>query len=313
MKLKALLIPAAIVLIGIYFCIYTVDETKQVVITQFGKPIGDPITEPGIKFKLPYQTANFFPKNLLEWDGDPDQIQSLDKRFIWVDAFSRWKVVDPLKYFETVKYEAAAQASLDGILNSTIRNAITSNTLIESVRNTNRQLYISDVVPEGEKEKSHLGNIVMGRQKIARTILDAAQPKLEKFGIKLIDVKIKRLNYEEGVQESVYGRMIAERKKIAEKYRSEGAGEARKIEGDMEKELKQITSEAYRTAQEIKGKADAEATMIYARAYGQDADFYSFVQTMNIYKETLDKDSSLILSTDSDFLKYFKGYEGEQK
>ena len=313
MKYKVLLIFLAIIAIGLYFCVFTVDETEQVVITQFGRPIGDPITEPGLKFKLPYQTANFFPKNLLEWDGDPDQIQTLDKRFIWVDTFSRWKIVDPLKYFETVKYEPAAQASLDGILNSSIRNAITSNTLIETVRNTNRELYTSDVALEEEKDKSHLGNITMGRKKIEKTILEEAQPKLEKFGIKLVDIKIKRLNYEEGVQQSVFNRMIAERKKIAEKYRSEGAGEARKIEGDMEKELKQITSEAYKKAQEVKGKADAEATLIYAKAYGQDPDFYSFVQTLNIYKETLDKDSSLILSTDSDFLKFFKGYEGERK
>ena len=313
MKYKVLLIVLAVIAIGLYFCVYTVDETEQVVVTQFGKPIGDPITEPGLKFKLPYQTANFFPKNLLEWDGDPDQIQTLDKRFIWVDTFSRWKIVDPLKYFETVKYEPAAQASLDGILNSSIRNAITSNTLIETVRNTNRELYTSDVALEEEKDKSHLGNITMGRKKIEKTILEEAQPKLEKFGIKLVDIKIKRLNYEEGVQQSVFNRMIAERKKIAEKYRSEGAGEARKIEGDMEKELKQITSEAYKKAQEVKGKADAEATLIYAKAYGQDPDFYSFVQTLNIYKETLDKDSSLILSTDSDFLKFFKGYEGERK
>lgn len=311
MKYKALIIPIAIILIGLYFCVYTIDERRQVVITQFGRPIGDPITEPGIKFKLPYRTATYFPKNLLEWDGDPDQIQTLDKRFIWVDTFARWKIVDPLKYFETVKYEPAAQASLDGILNSTIRNAITTNSLIETVRNTNRELDTAEIGLEVDKEKSNLLNITMGRQKIAKTILEEAQPKLEKFGIKLVDIKIKRLNYEEGVQQSVFNRMIAERKKIAEKYRSEGAGEARKIEGDMEKELKQITSEAYKTAQEIKGKADAEATLIYARSLGKDPDFYSFIQTLDIYKETMDKDSSLVLSTDTEFLKYFKGYKGE--
>jgi membrane protease subunit HflC len=310
-KYKALIIPIAIILIGLYFCVYTIDERRQVVITQFGRPIGDPITEPGIKFKLPYRTATYFPKNLLEWDGDPDQIQTLDKRFIWVDTFARWKIVDPLKYFETVKYEPAAQASLDGILNSTIRNAITTNSLIETVRNTNRELDTAEIGLEVDKEKSNLLNITMGRQKIAKTILEEAQPKLEKFGIKLVDIKIKRLNYEEGVQQSVFNRMIAERKKIAEKYRSEGAGEARKIEGDMEKELKQITSEAYKTAQEIKGKADAEATLIYARSLGKDPDFYSFIQTLDIYKETMDKDSSLVLSTDTEFLKYFKGYKGE--
>jgi membrane protease subunit HflC len=317
MNYKVLLIILAIIVIGLYFCIYTVDETKQVVITQFGKPIGDPITDPGLKFKLPYQTANFFPKNLLEWDGDPDQIQTLDKRFIWVDTFARWKIIDPLKYFETVTYESAAQANLDGILNSGIRNAITSNSLIETVRNTDRKLDTSGIALEIEEKKDEdlldIIDIKKGRQKIAKSILDKAQPKVEKFGIKLIDIKIKRLNYEESVQESVFNRMIAERKKIAEKYRSEGAGEARKIEGDMERELKQITSQAYKSAQEIKGKADAEATMIYAKAYGKDSDFYSFVQTLDIYKETLDKDSSLILSTDSDFLKYFKGYKGEKR
>lgn len=311
MKYKSPIIIIVIILIGLYFCVYTVDEREQVVITQFGKPIGDPIMEPGIKFKLPYRTATYFPKNLLEWDGDPDQIQTLDKRFIWVDTFARWKIVDPLKYFETVKYEPAAQASLDGILNSTIRNAITSNSLIETVRNTNRELDTAEIGLEVDKDKANLSNITIGRQKIAKTILEEAQPKLEKFGIQLVDIKIKRLNYEEGVQQSVFNRMIAERKKIAEKYRSEGAGEARKIEGDMEKELKQITSEAYKTAQEIKGKADAEATLIYARSLGKDPDFYSFVQTLDIYKETMDKDSSLVLSTDTEFLKYFKGYKGE--
>jgi len=310
-KYKSPIIIIVIILIGLYFCVYTVDEREQVVITQFGKPIGDPIMEPGIKFKLPYRTATYFPKNLLEWDGDPDQIQTLDKRFIWVDTFARWKIVDPLKYFETVKYEPAAQASLDGILNSTIRNAITSNSLIETVRNTNRELDTAEIGLEVDKDKANLSNITIGRQKIAKTILEEAQPKLEKFGIQLVDIKIKRLNYEEGVQQSVFNRMIAERKKIAEKYRSEGAGEARKIEGDMEKELKQITSEAYKTAQEIKGKADAEATLIYARSLGKDPDFYSFVQTLDIYKETMDKDSSLVLSTDTEFLKYFKGYKGE--
>jgi membrane protease subunit HflC len=210
-----------------------------------------------------------------------------------------------------VKYEAAAQTNLDGILNSTIRNSITSNSLIETVRNTNRDLDSAEIALEMEKEKDSIGDIKIGRQKIARTILEEAQPKLGKFGIQLVDIKIKRLNYEEGVQQSVFNRMIAERKKIAEKYRSEGAGEARKIEGDMEKELKQITSEAYKTAQEIKGKADAEATLTYAQSFGKDPDFYSFTQTLEIYKETMDKNSSLVLSTDTEFLKYFKGYRGE--
>ena len=190
-----------------------------------------------------------------------------------------------------------------------VRNAITSNPLIETVRNTNRELDTTEAGLEDVKEESDL-NILIGRRQIAKNILDEAQPKLEKFGIELVDVKIKRLNYEAEVQRSVYERMIAERKKIAEKYRSEGKGEARKIEGDMEKEMKKITSEAYKTAQEIMGKADAEATEIYAQAFGKDPDFYSFIQTLDIYKEAMDKESSLVLSTDSEFLKYFKGYKG---
>ncbi len=311
MKLKIIIILIAVILVGMYFCLYTVDEREQVVITQFGRPIGEPIKEPGIKFKFPWWKDNSFRKNLLEWDGDPDQIQTEDKRFIWVDTFSRWKIVDPLKYFQTVKYEVEAQAILDGILNSTIRNAITSNPLIETVRNTNRELDTSEAGLEDAKEKTDL-NITIGRRQIAKNILEEAQPKLEKFGIELVDVKIKRLNYEAEVQRSVYERMIAERKKIAEKYRSEGKGEARIIEGDMEKEMKKITSEAYKTAQEIKGKADAEATLIYAEAFGKDPEFYSFLQTLDIYKETMDKESSLVLSTDSEFLKYFKGYKGNE-
>ena len=311
MKLWIFIILVVAILGSILSCVYTVDEREQVVITQFGKPIGEPIKEPGIEFKFPWQKANRFPQNLLEWDGDPDQIQTEDKRFIWVDTFSRWKIVDPLKYFETVKYEVEAQAILDGILNSTIRNAITSNPLIETVRNTNRELDTSEAGLEDPTEKSDL-NIAIGRRQIAKNILDEAQPKLEKFGIELVDVKIKRLNYEEEVQRSVFERMIAERKKIAEKYRSEGKGEARKIEGDMEKEMKKITSEAYKAAQEIKGKADAEATQIYADAFGIDPEFYSFTQTLDIYKETMDKESSLVLSTDSEFLKYFKGYKGNK-
>jgi membrane protease subunit HflC len=310
-KLKIIIILIAVILVGMYFCLYTVDEREQVVITQFGRPIGEPIKKPGIEFKFPWRKVNRFPKNLLEWDGDPDQIQTKDKRFIWVDTFSRWKIVDPLKYFQTVKYEVEAQAILDGILNSTIRNAITSNPLIETVRNTNRELDTSEAGLEDTIEKSDL-NITIGRQQIAKNILDEAQPKLEKFGIELVDVKIKRLNYEAEVQRSVYERMIAERKKIAEKYRSEGKGEARIIEGDMEKEMKKITSGAYKTAQEIKGKADAEATLIYAEAFGKDPEFYSFIQTLDTYRETMDKDSSLVLSTDSEFLKYFKGYKGNE-
>ena len=313
MRFKTLIIPFIIILFVLYASYYIVDETEQVVITQFGRPIGDPKTEPGLYFKIPIiQQANYFPKNLLEWDGDPGKIPTLDKTFIWVDTFARWKIVDPLAFFQTVNNVQGALGRLDDIINSTVRNFITSYPLIETVRKTNRELDTFEIGVDEVKEKSRLGEVTLGRQNIARGILDQAQPKMEKFGIQLVDVKIKRINYVEEVRKTVYGRMIAERKQIAEKFRSEGQGEARKIEGDRERDLKQITSEAYRTAQEIKGKADGEATLIYAQALGKDADFYSFLQTLDIYKETMDKDSSLILSTDSEFLKYFKGYKGEQ-
>ena len=312
MKFKVPLIIIAVLVIILYQGFYVVDETQQVVITQFGRSIGKPKIEPGFNLMIPFiQKANYFPKNLLEWDGDPGQIPTLDKTFIWVDTFARWKIVDPLKYFETVSNELGALARLDDIIDPAVRNFITSNPLIETVRNSNRELDTFEEGVDQIKEKGHLGEVVTGRAKIARGIMDQAQPKLAKFGIQLVDVKIKRLNYVENVRKSVYGRMIAERNQIAEKFRSEGEGEARKIEGDMEKDLKLITSDAYRKGEVIKGKADAEATLIYAQAFGKDPDFYSFLQTLDIYKDAMDKDSSLILSTDSDFLKFFKGYKPE--
>jgi len=309
MRAKFLIIPIIILLIAFFSSAYTVDETEQVVITQFGKAIGEPKTKAGLYFKVPIiQQANYFPKNLLEWDGDPGQIPTLDKTFIWVDTFARWKIVDPLKFFQTVNNEMAAQARLDDIIDPAVRNFVTSYPLIETVRMTNRELDTFDVTVGKNMEKRELPKIKMGREKIINGILEQASAKLSGFGIQLVDVAIKRLNYVEQVRRSVYGRMIAERRQIAEKFRSEGQGEARKIEGNREKELKRITSEAYKRAEEIKGKADAEATKIYAKAYGRDPDFYSFLKSLDVYKKTMDKDTSLVLSTDSDFLKYFKGY-----
>ena len=308
------LIPVIIVLLVAYGGIYTIDETEQVVVTQFGKLVGEPKTEPGLYFKIPYiQYANRFPKNLQEWDGDPGQIPTLDKTYIWVDTFARWKIVDPLKFFQTVSNVTGALGRLDDIIDPAVRNFITSYPLIETVRRTNRELdtFELGIDKEDVETKAPLGTIKFGRQKITKGIMEQAQPKLAQFGIELVDVKIKRINYVEEVQKSVFGRMIAERKQIAEKFRSEGQGEARKIEGEKERELKRITSEAYRTAQEIMGKADATATKTYADAYGLDPDFYSFVKTLEIYKDTLGKDSSLILSTDAEFFKYLKGYTGK--
>ncbi len=313
MKVKILVGLIVIIIFILSGAVYVVDETEQVVVTQFGKAIGKPKTDPGLYFKIPLiQQANYFPKNLLEWDGDPGQIPTLDKTFIWVDTFARWKIIDPLKFFETANNVLNALGRLDDIIDPAVRNFITSYPLIETVRMTNRELDTREAGVDEVKEISPLGEVKTGRAEITKGIMEQATPKLAKFGIELVDVKIKRLNYVEEVQRSVYGRMIAERKQIAEKFRSEGKGEARKIEGDTEKEMKRITSEAYRKSQEIKGKADAEATTIYAQAYGQDPDFYSFIYTLDIYKETLDKESTLILSTDSEFFKYMKGYMGER-
>jgi membrane protease subunit HflC len=294
--------------------LFTVDETEQAVITQFGRPIGEPITEPGLNPKIPFiQVVNFFPKTLLEWDGDPGQIPTLDKTYIWVDTFARWRITDPLKYFRTVHNEIGAQRKLDDIIDPAVRNFVTSYHLIESVRNSNRPMDTMEIGLEQIGKKATVTEVKTGREKITRLISEQAAPKLAEFGIEVVDVRIKRINYVEEVQKAVFGRMIAERNQIAEKFRSEGSGESKKIEGEKDKELKKISSEAYRTSQEIKGKADAEAASLYAEAYGRDSEFYSFVKTLEVYKNTLDENTALMLSTDSDFLRYLKGYSETQK
>jgi membrane protease subunit HflC len=306
------LIAAAVVL---YESAFVVSETEQVVITQFGRIVRDPITDPGLKFKIPFiEKATFFPKNIQEWDGEPGQIPTLDKTFIWVDAFARWKIVDPVKFFQTVNNRSNAVSRLNDIIDPAVRNFITSYKLIDAVRKSNRELDTSEVGLEDQEKKPQSHYVIsLGREKITQGILEQAQPKVSQFGIELVDVKIKGINYVEEVRKSVYDRMIAERKQIAEKFRSEGKGEAQKILGQKERDLQQITSEAYRISQEVKGKADAEAAKIYADAYGIDPDFYSFTQTLEIYNESLNKDASLLLSTDSELLKYFKGISPKSK
>jgi modulator of FtsH protease HflC len=308
MKVKLPIIILAVLLFALFQSVYTVDETKQVVLTQLGRVIGEPITKAGIYFKIPFiQTPNYFQKNLLEWDGDPGEIATQDKTYIWVAAFARWKIVDPLRFFKTVSNEINAQSRLDDILDSEIRNKITAYPLIETVRKSNRALDTFELEDKGDEQTRVTAKINLGREKIVQGIIDQARPKLADLGIELVDLKIKRLKYTEQVQNSVFSRMIAERKQIAEKFRSEGQGEARKIEGNQQKEMKRITSEAYKTSQEIMGKADAEATAIYAQAYNKDPEFYAFLKSMDVYKTTMDKESTIVLSTGSDFLKYLKG------
>ncbi len=299
----------SLALVLVFSSAYMVDETEQVVITQFGRIVGEPVKSPGLKFKTPFiQTANYFPKNLLEWDGDPGQVPTKDKTYIWVDTFARWKISDPILYFQTVKDEFSALKRLDDIIDPAMRNLITSYPLVETVRNTDRSMDTFDVADDSENKNRRVRYTVnLGRDEITRRIVAQSRKKLEQFGIELVDMKIKRVNYIDSVRRSVYDRMIAERNQIAEKFRAEGKGEASNIRGEKEKELQKIKSEAYRTAQETKGHADAKATQIYAAAYGVDPDFYAFQKTMEVYKKSLSKDSSLILSTDSDLMKYMKG------
>ena len=306
-----ILICCIIALLLITGSVFIVDETEQIIITQFGKVVGSPIKEPGLYVKIPLiQEVNYFPKNLMQWDGNPGQIPTLDKTYIWVDTFARWKIVDPVKFFQTVNNTVSALARLDDIIDPAVRNFITSYSLIETVRKSARELDTFEIGMMENKKYEFQSSFAIktGREMIMKGILEQAQPKLAQFGIELVDVKIKRINYVSEVRDSVYARMIAERKQIAEKFRSEGHGEAQKITGEKERDLKRITSEAYRKAQELQGKADAEATRIYAGAFGADPAFYSFIKTLEVYNEALGKDTSIVLSTDSELFKYLKGY-----
>jgi membrane protease subunit HflC len=309
MKIKVITLIIAILVFGVYVSAYTVDETEQVLVTRFDKVSRTAMT-PGLHFKVPLiEEAIYYPRNLQEWDGDPGQIPTKDKTYLWVDTFARWRIVDPVVFFKTIGYVEMAQNRLDEIIDPAVRNFITSNPLIDAVRNSNRELdTFEDAVDENDDLHATF-EVTTGREAINKGILVQARPKLTNFGIELEDVKIKRINYVEEVRKSVYSRMIAERRQIAEKFRSEGQGEARKILGQKERDLKQITSEAYRTAQEIKGKADAEATQLYAEAFGLDPEFYSFTKTLDIYNEALDKESSVVVSTESEFFKYLDGYK----
>jgi membrane protease subunit HflC len=287
---------------------YTVSETQQAVITQFGEPVGGPVKEAGLHWKTPFiQAVHYFEKRILEWDGYPSEIPTKDKKFIWVDVTARWRIVDPLKFLQTMRHEANAQSRLDDIIDGISRDYITRYEAPEIVRSSNRILELEmgeeDIATEETFEK-----IQVGRDAITRQILEQARKIVSDYGIELVDVRIKRINYIESVQRRVYERMISERKRSAEKLRSEGQAFRAEIEGQRERELKRIYSEAYRRAQELKGKADAEATGIYAEAYSKDPEFYRFLATLDSYKEGL-RDSRLVLSTESDLLTYLKSIE----
>lgn len=296
---------ALVILMG---SLFVVDETEQAILLQFGKPVGKPITTAGLNFKLPFiQEVRKFDKRVLEWDGDENQIPTSDKKYIHVDTFGRWRIIDPLKFLQSVRGdELLAQSRLDDIIDSATRNFISENLLLEAVRNSNREMQTTI------EEQGRIGTqrvvlkIEKGRDKITREILAKAAQAMPEFGIELLDVRIKRINYIEEVREKVYERMISERKRIAEKSRSEGQGRKAEIDGERQKEYQRISSEAYREAQKIKGRADAEATIIYANSFGRDPEFYSFIETLESYKITMNSNTTLILNTNNEYLRFFK-------
>jgi len=310
-KNLGLIIPVIIIiliLVGNPF--YIIEEGKQVIITQFGQPIGNPVTSSGLHLKVPFiQKITYFEKRILEWDGFPSEIPTRDKRYIWIDTTARWKIVDALKFFKSVANERGAHAILDGIIDAAVRDAVTAQDSFEVVRSSNRLRKLIEKEKENQDDEfideGALATIEIGREKIREEIVEKARNDLgPRYGIELIDVRIKRVNYIEKVRQNVYERMIAERKRAAEQYRSEGRGIRAEVEGKTGKELKQILSQAYKESQEIKGNADAQATKIYADAYGKDSEFFSFLKTLETYSTTVDKNTTIILTTEGEYFKY---------
>ena len=307
-------VAALVLLIVLRTAFYTVKQTQQVIVTQFGKPVGDPVTEPGLHLKLPFiQTVNRIDKRFLEWDGAPVAIPTRDKTYIHVDTFARWRIDDPKTYFVRLHDERSAQSRLDDILGSETRNAVAKHDLIEIVRSDKARKPLRD-----ENIKAAAGYvgalgvlppIAFGRAKVEADIKAGASVKMAEFGIALLDVRLKRVNYNPDVLDRIYQRMISERQQIAQRFRSEGEGEAARIAGQRDRDLNEIESTAYRQVQQIRGQADAKASEIYARAYTQSpqaAEFYSFLKSMATYRRVLTKDSTLVLSTDSDLLRYLR-------
>lgn len=339
--MNRLLVPIAVLALLILFVLggmfYRVDETEQVIITQFGDPVGGAVTTPGLKVKVPFiQTVRRFDRRVLEWDGSPDQIPTLDKRFILLDTTARWRIADPLRFLQAVGDERSAQSRLDDLIDSAARDVISGHLLIQAVRNFERELpqrVIEEdseaqavpppapgAVPAGETQAvpdmapapaaTNVPEEFLGRDRLTELMVKRAQENTESLGIELIDIRIKRINYVQTVQQRVFERMVSERRRIAARFRSEGEGESARIRGEKERELDRIQSEAYRKAEIIIGKADAEAAGIYAAAYGRDAEFYSFLQTLETYKKTLQGNSNLLLTTEGDFYRYLKNIDG---
>jgi membrane protease subunit HflC len=288
---------------------YVVEEGQQAVVLQFGRPVGATVSEAGLHFKIPFiQEVRRFDKRLLIWDGDPNQIPTAGREFIWVDSTARWRIVDPLKFLQSVATEVGAQSRLDDIIDSVVRDLVSANILVELVRSASWQTPKAEVLEEASKEvvEELKKEINLGREGLTRAVLSVVRKITPQYGIEVVDVRIKRLNYVESVREKVYARMISERKQLAARFRSEGEGRSAEILGNMEKELREIRSEAYRTVQEVRGKGDATATKIYGDAYGRDKEFYAFSRTLENLKASKNKNATLVLTTDSDYYRYLK-------
>ncbi len=311
------IIISILLLVGIYVLassIYTVSEVEQVIITQFGKPIGQPVTTAGLKMKMPFiQAVNPIDKRILEWDGSPSDMPTKDKLYISVDLFARWRITDPLQYFLRLRDERSAQSRLDDILGSETRNAVAKHELIEIIRTTRDRVPLRDTLLTEAERELNMGALVpiqKGRKLVEQEIFSAAAEKVRVFGIELLDIRFKRINYNKSVRPKIYDRMISERRQIAERFLSEGNGEAARIRGNRVRDLNKIQSEAYRQVEEIRGVADANATEIYASAYNQSPEavaFYEFTRTMQSYQFIIAENTTLVLSTDSDLFKFLKG------
>ncbi len=318
-KLAALLVVLAIAVVVLLNSVYTVNEVEQVIITQFGKPVGEPVTSAGLQFKTPFiQQVNAIEKRVLEWDGNPSDMPTKDKLYISVDLFARWRITDPLQYFLRLGDERSAQSRLDDILGSETRNAIAKHELIEIIRTTKDREPLRDALLTDAERQLNMGSLVpiqKGRKLVELEIFSAAADKVEVFGIELLDIRFKRINYNQSVRPKIYDRMISERRQIAERFLSEGNGEAARIRGNRVRDLNKIQSEAYREVEEIRGLADAKATEIYARAYNQSPQsvaFYEFTRTMEAYKTIIAENTTLVLSTDSELFKFLKGMDPTQ-
>ena len=310
MSRPAVVLAAAAAVLLLALSLYTVSETEQAILTQFGEPVGGPITSAGLHFRVPLvRLVHRFDKRWLEFEGSPNQIPTKDKKYIWVETYARWRIIDPLKFYQNVGDERGAQSRLDDIIDGQTRNAVASFDLIEIVRSTGREFQVTeDLAGIGSAEA--MAPVRSGRSAIAKIVLEKAAQITTSFGIEVEDVRFLRINYIDSVQQKVFERMTSERKRIAERSRSEGQGKAAEIRGQKERDTLAASSEGYKKAQEKKGAADATSTAIYARAYGRDPEFYQFMKSMETLQSSLDEKSWLILSTDSELLKYLKDSGG---